>query len=165
MIIVINAGTATSNRFQLISAKFAAINTPTTTSAGVVTALVTTAINGLKNSANKKQNPVTILAKPVLAPTATPEVDSMYDVVVVVPKIAPTIVASESENKALPALGNLLSFIMPACVATATKVPAVSKKSINKKVKMTIKNCIVNNCPGSLNASNAAPNVGLILGI
>ena len=114
MIIVINAGTATSNFFQSISAKFAAINTPTTTRAGVVTALVTTCINGLKNNANKKQQPVTILANPVLAPTATPEVDSIYDVVVVVPNIAPTIVASESENNALPARGSLLSFIIPA---------------------------------------------------
>lgn len=75
--IVMKAGTATSKLFQFISAKFAAINTPTTTKAGVVTALVTTAINGLKNSAYRKQQPVTILANPVLAPTATPEVDSI----------------------------------------------------------------------------------------
>ena len=68
--------------------KLAAINTPTTTKAGVVTALVTTSINGLKNNA-KKQIPVTILANPVLAPTATPEVDSIYDVVVVVPNTEP----------------------------------------------------------------------------
>lgn len=90
------------------------MSTPTTTSAGVVTALVTTSMSGLKNKASKKQIPVTILANPVHYFTATPEVDSMYDVVVVVPKIAPTIVANESENKALPALGNLLSFIIPA---------------------------------------------------
>ena len=138
--IVIKAGTATSNCFQFISAKLAAISTPTTTKAGVVTALVTTSINGLKNNANKKQTPVTILANPVLAPTATPEVDSIYDVVVVVPNTDPTIVAKESENNALPALGNLLSFINPACVATATNVPAVSKKSMNKNVKITIRN-------------------------
>ena len=138
--IVIKAGTATSNCFQFISAKLAAINTPTTTKAGVVTALVTTSINGLKNNANKKQIPVTILANPVLAPTATPEVDSIYDVVVVVPNTEPTIVAKESENNALPAHGNLLSFINPACVATATNVPAVSKKSMNKNVKITIRN-------------------------
>ena len=30
-------------------------------------------------------------------------------------------------------LGNLLSFIIPAWVATATKVPAVSKKSIKEE--------------------------------
>ena len=74
-------------------------------------------------------------------------------------------VANESENNARPARGSLLSFIMPACVATATSVPAVSKKSINKNVKITIKNWTENNCPGSLNASNAAPKVGSILGI
>lgn len=77
MIIVINAGTATSNFFQSISAKLAAIKTPTTTNAGVVTALVTTSISGLKNIANKKQKPVTTLANPVRAPTATPELDSI----------------------------------------------------------------------------------------
>ena len=62
---------------SIISAKLAAIKIPTTTNAGVVTALVTISINGLKNNANRKQIPVTILAKPVLAPTATPEVDSI----------------------------------------------------------------------------------------
>ena len=56
--------------------KVSAIKIPTTTNAGVVTALVTISINGLKNNANRKQIPVTILAKPVLAPT-TPEVDSI----------------------------------------------------------------------------------------
>ena len=48
-------------------------------------------------------------------------------------------------------------------LATATKVPAVSKKSIKKNVKITIRNWMVNNWPGSLNASKAAPNVGVIL--
>ena|SRR5699024_7929829 len=114
IIIVINDGTATSNLRHSISAKLAAIKTPTTINAGVVTALVTTSINGLKKIANKKQRPVTTLANPVRAPTATPEVDSIYEVVVVVPKIAPTIVANESENSALPARGNLLFFIIPA---------------------------------------------------
>lgn len=114
IIIVINDGTATSNLRHSISAKLAAIKTPTTINAGVVTALVTTSINGLKKIANKKQRPVTTLANPVRAPTATPEVDSIYEVVVVVPKIAPTIVANESENRALPARGNLLFFIIPA---------------------------------------------------
>ena len=114
IIIVINDGTATSNLRHSISAKLAAIKTPTTINAGVVTALVTTSINGLKKIANKKQRPVTTLANPVRAHTATPEVDSIYEVVVVVPKIAPTIVANESENSALPARGNLLFFIIPA---------------------------------------------------
>src|SRR5699024_12019474 len=82
IIIVINAGTATSNFFQSISAKLAAINTPTTTSAGVVTALVTTSIKGLKNIANKKQKPVTTLANPVRAPRSeehTSELQSRFD--------------------------------------------------------------------------------------
>ena len=54
IIIVINAGTATSNFFQFISAKLA-IKIPTTTNAGVVTALVTISINGLKNNANRNK--------------------------------------------------------------------------------------------------------------
>lgn len=42
--------------------------------------------------------------------------------------MAPTIVAKESANKALPALGSLLSFIIPAWVATATNVPKSIKE-------------------------------------
>ena len=138
--IVIKAGTATSNCFQFISAKLAAISTPTTTKAGVVTALVTTSINGLKNNANKKQIPVTILANPVLAPTATPEVDSIYDVVVVVPNTEPTIVALKSQRITLFQLSVICYLSSILLAATATNVPAVSKKSMNKNVKITIRN-------------------------
>ncbi|MNH32144.1 hypothetical protein D3C79_925640 [compost metagenome] len=57
--------------------------------------------------------------------------------IVDVPKMEPTIVAIESEIKALPARGKRLSFTNPAWFATAINVPALSKKSTNKKVKIT----------------------------
>ena len=100
------AGTAISNLDQSIFFKEAAISTPTTIKAGAVTALVITDNNGKKNKANKKQIPVTIAANPVLAPAATPAVDSTNDVVVDVPKIAPTTIARESANNPLPARGS-----------------------------------------------------------
>ena len=156
-IIVKNAGTAISNRFHSILFKDETINTPTIIKAGAVTAEVITDNTGEKNKASKNNTPVTIAANPVRAPAATPALDSIYEVVVDVPKIAPVTVAKESANKALPARGNLFSFISPAWFATATNVPAVSKKSTNKKVSTTIKNGSVNKEPGSLKiGSNAA---------
>src|SRR5699024_7897170 len=129
--------------------------------AGAVTSGVTTLNNGEKNNASRKNPAVTIDANPVLPPTPTPEVDSTKDVVVDVPKIAPATVAVESANRALPARGNLLSFIKPACVATATSVPAVSKKSTNKNVKITTSICKVKISP---KLTNACPNVEDTLG-
>jgi hypothetical protein len=137
MIIVKNAGTAISNFSQSILPKDETINTPTTINAGAVTADVTTLNNGKKNSDSKKNKPVTTAAKPERAPAATPDEDSTNEVTVDVPKIEPAIVAIESETKALPARGNLLSFTKPAWFATAIKVPALSKKSTNKNVKIT----------------------------
>ena len=87
--------------------------------------------------------------------------DSTYAVVVDVPIIAPATVADESANNALPARGNLLLRINPACVATATNVPAVSKKSTNKKVKITTNICKVKISP---KLKNACPNVDATLG-
>jgi len=130
-------GTAISNLVQSIFPNEETIKIPTTTSAGVVTADVTTSNNGKKNKESKKNPAVTIAAKPERAPAATPADDSTKEVVVDVPKIEPTIEAIESANNALPALGNLLSFINPAWFATATNVPALSKKSTNRNVKIT----------------------------
>src|SRR5699024_9858551 len=86
------------------------------------------------------------------------------DVVVDVPRIAPEIVASESDTSARPALGNLLSLIKFACEATPTSVPAVSKKSTKRNVNTTTKNCKLKISAGFLNPSKAAPKVGAILG-
>src|SRR5699024_10158646 len=160
-IIVKKAGTAISNRSHSISFNDFDIKTPTIINAGAVTSGVITASKGEKNNANKKNPAVTTEANPVRPPTATPDVDSTKEVVVDVPTTDPTTVAAESENNARPARGNLLSFISPACVATATSVPAVSKKSTNKNVKITTSICRVSISPKLI---NACPNVEEILG-
>src|SRR5699024_9633977 len=160
-IIVKKAGTAISNRSHSISFNDFDIKTPTIINAGAVTSGVITASKGEKNKANKKNPAVTTEAKPVRPPTATPEDDSTNEVVVDVPTTEPTTVAAESANKARPARGNLLSFINPACVATATSVPAVSKKSTNKKVKIMTIICMVKISPKLI---KACPNVDEILG-
>src|SRR5690625_3792153 len=137
------------------------IKIPTIMSAGAVTSTVIIDSNGEKKSASKKKPAVTIDANPVRPPTATPEVDSTKDVVVDVPTTEPTTVAAESAKSARPARGNLLFFIKPACVATATSVPAVSKKSTNKNVKMTTSICNVKTSP---KLKKACPNVEEMLG-
>src|SRR5690625_3846013 len=129
--------------------------------AGAVTSDVTTLNNGEKNNANKKNPAATTAVNPERPPTPTPAVDSTYAVVVDVPTTAPVTVAAESANKAFPARGNLLSFIRPACVATATKVPAVSKKSTNRKVKITTSIWMVKMSP---KLTKALPKVGAKLG-
>src|SRR5699024_7912286 len=136
MIIVKNAGIATSILSHSISFKLDTINTPTIINAGAVTDDVTIANNGEKNNARKKNSDVKTDVKPVRPPTPTPVADSTNAVVVDVPKTAPTTVADESASKALLARGNSLSFIKPAFPATATNVPAVSKKSTNRNVKI-----------------------------
>lgn len=71
-----NAGTAISNRFQSIFPKEETIKTPTMTNAGVVTGEVITDNNGKKKIDKTNNAPVTNEANPVLAPAATPAVDS-----------------------------------------------------------------------------------------
>src|SRR5699024_1126902 len=158
------AGTAISNWLNGILVKFEAISAPTMMSAGAVTSDVEGPIIGEKNTAERNSSAVTILANPVRAPAAPPAVDSTEDVVVDVPRIEPEIVATASESNARFARGSLLSLMKFAWEATPTRVPAVSKKSTNRKVSTTIRNCVLNNGEGSENASNAAPNVGSMLG-
>src|SRR5699024_7402297 len=141
------AGTAISNCSHFIFLNDEDISTPTIINAGAVTSGVTTLRSGEKNNAYKKNPAVTTDANPVRAPAPTPDVDSTKEVVVDVPIVAPTTVAVESASNALPARGNLLSFIKFARVATATSVPAVSKKSTNKKVKITTSISIVKISP------------------
>src|SRR5690606_831253 len=156
-----NAGTAISKRSHSISFNDFAINTPTMINAGAVTCGVTIAKSGEKNNAKMKNPAVTIDANPVRPPTATPEDDSTNEVVVDVPTTAPTTVEAASANNAFPARGSLLSFIKPACCATATSVPAVSKKSTNKNVKMTTSISSVKMSP---KRKIAWPNVSEMLG-
>ena len=75
--------------------------------------------------------------KPVLPPTSTPEVDSTNDVTVEVPAIEPITVPIESANKARSTFSRFpVSSTKFALLHTATKVPAVSKKSTNNNEKM-----------------------------
>ena len=79
-----------------------------------------------------------IAAKPVRAPLLTPVVDSTKDVTVEVPTIEPNTVPIASI-----AIAFWSSFKCPSSSTnpeswpTATNVPAVSKKSTNKKVNIT----------------------------
>src|SRR5699024_6243361 len=123
------------------------INIPTIIRAGAVTSDVITLNNGEKHKANRKNPAATTAVNPVRPPAPTPAVDTISEVVVDVPKIDPATVAVESANKAFPARGSLLFLIKLACVATATSVPAVSKKSTNKKVKITTSICKVKMSP------------------
>src|SRR5690625_386047 len=114
IITVKNAGIATSILPHSISFRLETISTPTIINAGAVTDGVTTASNGEKNSARKKNKDVKTDVRPVRPPTPTPVADSTKAVVVDVPKTAPTTVADESASNAFPARGNSLSFIKPA---------------------------------------------------
>src|SRR5699024_5846933 len=113
------------------------IKTPTMMRAGAVTYDVIMFKSGEKNSERRKNPAATTTGNHDGTPTATPTVDSIYAVVVDVPSNDPKTVPDASANKALPARGSLLFFINPAGLATATSVPAVSKKSTKIKVKIT----------------------------
>jgi hypothetical protein len=76
-IIVKKAGTAISNFAQSIFPKDETISTPTMIKAGAVTAVVTTDNNGKKKIDKINSPAVTSEANPVLAPAATPAVDSI----------------------------------------------------------------------------------------
>ena len=87
-ITVINPLAAKTKLSQSIPLSCCAINIPTTTNAGAVTAFVTQESNGEKNTDKRNRIPVVIAVKPVLPPTSTPEVDSTNDVTVEVPIVA-----------------------------------------------------------------------------
>src|SRR5206468_2807911 len=97
MTTVRNAGIAYSSLCQSISPSARAISTPTTTSAGAVTAgaPATTANSGKKNIATRNHAAVDTAVSPVRPPALTPAVDSTYAVVVEVPMIAPAVVPTE----------------------------------------------------------------------
>lgn len=63
---------------------------------------------GAANNIKINNNATIILLKPVRPPLATPELDSTYGEVGLVPKIAPTRLAMESAKKALWTFGNVL---------------------------------------------------------
>ena len=93
-------------------------------------------MNGEKIVASKNNTPVVTAVKPVRPPTPTPEVDSTKLVTVEVPKAAPATVPIASDNKALsPFSSSPFLFTSQILFPIEIKVPAVSKKSTNKKEK------------------------------
>ena len=129
--------------------------------AGAVTCVVNKPNRGLNIIDIKKKIATKTAVKPVLPPTAIPALDSTKAPTGEVPKTEPTIIAVESDARALPTRGILLSFIKPACWAKPIKVPAVSKKVTKRKVSTTTHICRV---LISLTWKIAWPNDGAILG-
>ena len=161
--IVTNDGIEVSRFFHSISPSDEAIKIPTVIKAGAVTADVTTDNNPEQNNISKKHNAVKTDVNPVRPPASTPVSDSTNEVVEDVPRTDPITVALESANKALSPLTKCPFWSTnPARVPTATKVPAVSKKSTNKNEKIT---GIISTVKILGNASNNAPNVGFKDGI
>ncbi|SIC67474.1 Uncharacterised protein [Mycobacteroides abscessus subsp. abscessus] len=135
--IVTKAGMAISSLVQSISRTSDAIRAPTMIRAGEVTSAVMTPSSGEKNKAMAKHPEMMTEVNPVLPPAAIPELDSIMDAVVEVPRTEPTTVEAESARSARPAFGISLFFISPAWLAMAIRAPAVSKKATNRNVKMT----------------------------
>src|SRR5258705_5373240 len=100
------------------------INTPAVACGGTMPA------RGARKMDTRNSAAVTRLASPVLAPSATPAPDSMYVVLLDVPKMPPNSAPRESTQKTRSARSIVPSFLsQPPCDATDTTVPAVSKKS------------------------------------
>ena len=136
-IIVKNAGTACSKLVKSICLTFLNMKMPTTMSAGAVANDGTIAMTGVTRSAAKKRSAITILVSPVLPPSAIPDPDSMYVVVVLVPKSEPATVAIASAPRILSIFSmDPSSFTILASKEHATIVPTESKRSTNIKEKM-----------------------------
>ena len=103
--IVINAGIPSVGSSKSIPFTFFSIRKPTKTRAGAVAQAGIIANTGLKKSATRNRNPVTTEARPVLAPAATPDVDSTNEVTVEVPRQAPATVPIASARRAFFTLG------------------------------------------------------------
>ena len=113
-----NAGTALLISFISTFAKFLSIKTPTKISAGAVAQEGIIFARGVRKRQRMKQMDVTKLAKPVLAPAATPDAHSTKVVQVDVPRTAPPTVATESHVIALfISMGSPFSSSIPASVA------------------------------------------------
>jgi len=101
MMSVRKAGTALLISVISTLEKFLSIKTPTNTSAGAVAQEGTMLARGERKRQAKKQSEVTRLARPVLAPAATPDALSTKVVQVDVPRTEPETVATESQVIAL----------------------------------------------------------------
>ncbi len=98
--------------------------------------------------------PVTIDAKPVRAPSATPAALSMYVVFDDTPPSPPAMAATLSTKRTRPTPGTEPSSLAsPASAAMPVTVPIVSKKSLSMIAKMVstalMKPSLANTCNGS----------------
>ena len=118
MISVRNAGTALLGSVISTFMRFLSIRTPTKISAGAVAQEGTMFARGARKRQARKQRDVIRLAKPVLAPAATPEAHSTNVVQVDVPRTEPATVLMESQAIALfISMGSPFSSSIPASVA------------------------------------------------
>lgn len=119
---------------------------PTLINVGAVIAgiLARTALMGENNKVNANRRQTITAVSPVLPPTATPELDSIYAEVGLVPNKAPVVVPTASAKRAPLERGNLFALSRPACSATPSIVPVVSNKVINTNVKITAYRPLVN---------------------
>ena len=149
-----NTDAATTVLFQFISLIWPTIMTPTASNAEAVTDEVNNDNNkGEINIDNKNKIPVTMAAKPVLPPIATPVALSTKAVTVLEPKIEPTIppMASLRNAFSIP-FAFPSSSTKPHSFPTVINVPVVSKNVTNNNEKtIIIKSGIFeNNCPNPL---------------
>lgn len=96
------AGNASSKESQSISLTVPIIKLPTMINAGAVIADTPDNVltSGPKNAATRKRIETVSEVKPVRPPTATPDEDSIYADVGLVPNIEPRVVAIESASNA-----------------------------------------------------------------
>ena len=130
-----NAGMASEKSRKLISTTDDIIITPTSTSTGAVAAAGIDRKSGAKKSDAKKHNPHTKAVNPLRPPCSTPAALSTNVVTVLLPIMAPVVVANASTINACLRRGILPFLIMPARVATPIRVPMVSKRSTKRRVK------------------------------
>ncbi len=112
------------------------IRKPTTTRAGVAAWVGTMVASGVRNSATTKNRPVTTEARPVRAPSPTPEVDSTKQVLAELEVAPPSAVAKPSTMSTLLMPGRLPS-LSSRCASSLTPriVPIASKKQDSSTVK------------------------------
>ena len=114
------------------------IRNPTNTRAGAVANDGIAVNTGASSVDSKNSIPVVTAVRPVRPPAPTPDADST-NVVVLVPRTAPAVVAIASERRAgrmpgsFPSLSSISAF-----VATPISVPRVSKISTNRNEKTTM---------------------------
>ena len=133
------AGMASEQLLKSIFNTEPIIMRPTNTNTGVVAAAGIARNNGAKNSANRKQAPVTKAVSPLRPPSFTPAALSTYTATVLVPMAAPAAVEIESTINTSFSLGILPSaFIMPARLVTPITVPIQSNKSTKSRVNTMI---------------------------